>query len=70
MNHWTKHLPEFGTDRYAIGAAEIDARITSLETQLTSARAARESLEEESMRWARRHWSANEILEAMNAANS
>lgn len=70
MNHWTKHLPEVGTDRYAIDAAELDSRIEAIEAQLASAMAARQALESEAMRWARANWSTDEIAAAIEAVNA
>lgn len=67
MEHWTKRLPEAGTDFYAFEAADIDRRISTLEAQLVSLRKVQRELEEEAMRWAKRHWTAEEIAEAKKA---
>jgi hypothetical protein len=70
MSHWTKKLPEAGTDSFAREAADIDNRIEQLQAQIDALYAVRQNLEDQAMRWAKKYWSDYEISAAIEAANN
>jgi hypothetical protein len=70
MNHWTKHLPEAGTDSFAREAADIECRIEQLQSQIDALYGVRQELEDNAMRWAKKYWTAEEISEAIESANN
>lgn len=69
MSHWTKKLPECGTDSFAREAVDVDNRIEQLQAQIDALYVVRQNIEDDAMRWARKYWSDQEISEAIEAAN-